>query len=117
MKKYTGTLTLTVEVQFNKPDGSDLTQPEVYLAFTNRLHGLTANTELLEAVLPADDVQSNGMNYEVWVRSRGFNRYGIAIDTPCKDAMFSTKEEARGYVDRASRYSMNHYYIKEIQSQ
>ena len=116
MKKYTGTLTLTVEVQFNNPDGSDLTQPEVYLAFTNRLHSLTANTELVEAVLPADDVQSNNIKYEVWVRSRGFNRYGIAMDTPCKDAMFCTEKEAIGYVERASRYSMNHYYIKQIPS-
>lgn len=57
MKKYSGVVTLSVAVGFDKPDGSDLTDDEVYAAFAERLNRLYHNGDLIEATTPIDDIQ------------------------------------------------------------
>lgn len=61
--------------------------------------------------MTSDDIQ-----YEVWVRSRGANPYGIALDVPCRNARFDTREEAEAYC-KDTKYSAflgNHYYVREL---
>ena len=57
MKKYNGVLTLSVEVKFNNPDASDLSEYDIHDAIINRLYNLAERGELFEAVLPVEDFQ------------------------------------------------------------
>ena len=52
--------------------------------------------------------------YQVWVRSRGANPWGANLNVPCKDAIFSTREEAQAYANSGISSPFNSYYIKEI---
>lgn len=56
----------------------------------------------------------NQTAYQVWVRSRGANPYGANLNVPCKDAIFSTQEEAQAYCDSGASSPFNSYYVKEI---
>lgn len=51
--------------------------------------------------------------YQVWVRSRGFNPYGANLNVPCKNALFNTREEAEAYIGKDNGYG-NQYYIVEL---
>jgi hypothetical protein len=56
----------------------------------------------------------NTIKYQVWVRSRGANPYGANLNVPCKNAIFSTREEAQAYCDSGTSSAFNSYYVKEI---
>lgn len=65
----------------------------------------------------ADGGQTDGLKYQIWVRSRGANIYGANLDVPTKGALYDTREEAEKQAREWRRGSFgNHYYVREVRT-
>ena len=58
------------------------------------------------------------VKYQVWVRSRGWNPYGVNITKPCENAIYDTREEAEKACEPTGTFvdAYNTYFIREIQT-
>lgn len=63
----------------------------------------------------ADGGQTDGLKYQIWVRSRGANIYGANLDVPTKGALYDTMEEAEKQAREWSGFG-NHYYVREVRT-